>query len=558
MMTQQPPAGRSVLTLPAGRARVLTEGALAGALALAILLGLRLALDRAGFLEAVADGFTRFIPLSLFDAGIQLLGPGAKALVFAGICGAVVVAGALVGLLAQRFRLGGAIVDGLLLGMAAIAVAELVVLPLFGAGFAGGNLLDDGVALHGPITLAGLAYGLMVAGLRDGWITPQPVRASSPAADASAGTASGLARRTLLGRALAVVGVVSLGGSALALVREFTLIARPSNGPADGSTGDGVGAGASPEPSGQPADPFGPTAALTPYDQFYVVQKNFISPHVDGTSWRLRVDGLVDTPHDWSMDELRALPAASDYRTLECISNDVPGGGTLISNGKWTGIPVSTLLGRAGVQAAATWILWESADGYTESIPLDVAMQPDSWIAYELNDKPLNDDHGFPARVLIAGRFGMKQPKWLTRIQLADHDEQGYWEQRGWSEQAMVLNMSRIDFPQNGSSVTAGAPLTVTGIAYAGDRGIARVEVSSDDGATWTSAQLEDASQDPLGPLTWVRWHADVTVPTAARGSTLRMVVRATSQDGQVQDGTERNALPSGATGWAAVRVAVS
>jgi Mo-co oxidoreductase dimerisation domain len=151
----------------------------------------------------------------------------------------------------------------------------------------------------------------------------------------------------------------------------------------------------------------------------------------------------------------------------------------------------------------------------------------------------------------------MKQPKWLTRIQLADHDEQGYWEQRGWDEQAFVRNMSRIDSPSVGSTVQAGVPLAVTGVAYSGNRGIAKVELSPDDGATWLNAALEDAAQPPLGPLTWVRWRVDMTLPATAAGSTIRLVVRATSADGQVQDGNHTPPLPSGSTGWHAVRVAV-
>ncbi len=556
------------------RYRAILSGFLAGSVALAILLGVMLVTGQPGFLEAVSDGFTRYIPLDLFSKGIETFGPLAKGLLFAGVCVGVAVAGALVGLRASRLRLrAGPVADALVVAVVALIIAEVVVLPIFQAGFFGSSLLSDRLAFHVPLVLAALAYGLVLIGLRE---ARSPGFAAADAAGASGGTSDGAAslpRRTFLGRALLAVGWLSLAGTAAAVLAEFGRVGRPLN-----AGGQGGPAGASPENSPLPAhspapgsspvpgssvapgggaDRFGPTPALTPVDGFYVVQKNFFSPTVDGSSWRLRVDGLVDNPTDWTLDALRALPAQTDYRTLECISNDVPSGGSLIGNQHWTGVRLSDLLDKAGVQQAASFILWQAADGYTESLPLDVARGTDVWIAYEMDGAPLTNDHGFPARVLIPGRFGMKQPKWLTRIQLADHDEQGYWEQRGWDEGAFVRNMSRIDSPSFGSTVQAGIPLAVTGVAYSGNRGIARVELSPDDGTTWMDTTLDDATKPPLGSLTWVRWLADVTLPATAAGSTVRLVVRATSADGQLQDGHVTAPLPSGSTGWHAVRVAV-
>jgi len=145
----------------------------------------------------------------------------------------------------------------------------------------------------------------------------------------------------------------------------------------------------------------------------------------------------------------------------------------------------------------------------------------------------------------------MKQPKWLTRITLAAADLDGYWEQRGWDKQAAVVTMSRIDWPRSNDEVPVGTPFKVYGIANAGDRGISRVEVSADDGKTWQDAEVEPLA-DPLGPLTWVRWRASITVAAAG---IVRLVARATDGKGQVQDGTPRSPLPSGSTGWHRVRV---
>ncbi len=198
---------------------------------------------------------------------------------------------------------------------------------------------------------------------------------------------------------------------------------------------------------------------------------------------------------------------------------------------------------------------WTAADGYTESLPLAVARDPETWIAYEMGGAPLTVDHGYPARVLVAGRFGMKQPKWVTRLTVADHDRPGFWERNGWGEQAVVRVMSRIDTPGWGATVRAGVPFAVTGIAFAGDRGISRVEVSADDGATWKDAILEDATRAPLGPLTWVRWRAVLVVSPPRRAT---LAVRATDGRGTVQSGVYADAPPDGSAGWDRVGINVA
>jgi hypothetical protein len=140
----------------------------------------------------------------------------------------------------------------------------------------------------------------------------------------------------------------------------------------------------------------------------------------------------------------------------------------------------------------------------------------------------------------------MKQPKWLRKMTLADHDESGYWENRGWDEQAVVRTMSRIDFPDFGQDVVANQPFPITGIANAGDRGISKVELSLDGGQSWVTAEIE-AGNPGIGKLTWVRWRYEGTLPKAGAYS---VVVRATDGNGAIQDGIQTDPLPSGSTGW--------
>jgi DMSO/TMAO reductase YedYZ molybdopterin-dependent catalytic subunit len=435
------------------RWQTLISGYLAGAVALALLLAWRLVTARPGFLEAVSDGFLRFVPLEAFDLGIETFGPLAKGLLYAGICGAVTVGGALFGLAARRVRSGfGPLIDGLLVALAAFLVSGLVVLPVFQAGFFGSGLGSEPASMHLPLALASLGYGLVFVGLRDGWSAGRaavptalaaagdPVAAGDPAAavrtdPVAAGDADiapqaplasdtamalapaqveprGVPRRTFLGRTLAIVGLGALGGSIVAVADHVLRAGRPLSAAAPPPTSPGT-----------PADPFGPTPAITPVDTFYQVSKNLLPTQVDGAAWRLRIDGLVDRPRDWTLDEISSLPWVEAPRTLECISLNIVEGQRLIGNQTWRGVPVKALLDDAGVRPAATHVLWEAADGYTESLPLDVALHDDTWIAYLMGGAPLTAEHGYPARVMIPGRFGMKQPKWVTRLQLSDQDD---------------------------------------------------------------------------------------------------------------------------------------
>jgi DMSO/TMAO reductase YedYZ molybdopterin-dependent catalytic subunit len=133
-------------------------------------------------------------------------------------------------------------------------------------------------------------------------------------------------------------------------------------------------------PAVVPPGEFGPPA-ITPLADFYTISKDVLQV-VDGESWRLSVGGLVARPRDYTLDELRALPEVTGYRTIQCISNQVTSYGRYIGNQRWRGVPVRDVLAAAGVESAARFVLWRSADGYTESLPLDVALDPRTWLAY--------------------------------------------------------------------------------------------------------------------------------------------------------------------------------
>jgi hypothetical protein len=138
--------------------------------------------------------------------------------------------------------------------------------------------------------------------------------------------------------------------------------------------------------------------------------------------------------------------------------------------------------------------------------------------------------------------------KWLTRLHLADSPREGYWVRRGWDPDAAVHTSSRIDAPDDHAEVPSR--FTLAGIAWAGTREVAAVEVSADDGETWQPAELEDLA-DPLG---WRRWKTDLQLPAGTHPIT----VRATDGTGEVQASERQLPHPAGATGWHRITVTVT
>jgi hypothetical protein len=154
----------------------------------------------------------------------------------------------------------------------------------------------------------------------------------------------------------------------------------------------------------------------------------------------------------------------------------------------------------------------------------------------------------------VANHYGMSQPKWVTGMILTDRDEPGWWARGGWETRAPAQTYCRIDFPRpDGVSdgILVGTRFTIYGVAAAGDRGVSRAEVSLDGGKTWHDAELEPEG-GPISRFTWRRWR----YPTVLEGPGEHVVLaRSTDGLGQPQDRVERRAFPSGATGYATVKM---
>jgi DMSO/TMAO reductase YedYZ molybdopterin-dependent catalytic subunit len=299
---------------------------------------------------------------------------------------------------------------------------------------------------------------------------------------------------------------------------------------------------------------------VTPTYLFYRIDINPIVPVVDATSWTLTVKGLVNNPLTITYEEIKAMPSVKEYATLQCVSNKI--GGDLTSTALWKGVRLKDVLQKAQVKPGAKYIAVRCYDGYDVGIPLERGLLDGSILAYEMNLTPLTSEHGYPVRAIVPGLYGMMNPKWITEIELVDNVYEGYWARNGWTNVATEDTHSFIVIPGQAPvrdrfrnldveniNIVPGQKVPVAGIAFAGDRGIAKVEVSTDGGVTWKSASIKD----PLSKYTWVLWTAGFT-PATAQGN-YRIVVRATDKTGKVQTAEVRPPFPDGATGYHMINI---
>src|SRR5579875_736911 len=293
---------------------------------------------------------------------------------------------------------------------------------------------------------------------------------------------------------------------------------------------------------------------VTPNNSFYRVAIDLFDPSVDASTWTLSVSGLVGSQKSYTLSSLRErFQPVDQYNTFECVSNLV--NGNLIGNAKWSGVRISDLLKDAGGSPLnAQYMVVYSVDGYSVGIPLSRALMPDSMLAYSMNDQPLPQKHGYPLRAVIPGLYGMMSAKWINKIQVVDTFYQGYWQTRGWSNVGAVQTVAFISIPGDNSSVSLSennGSVLLGGVAYAGERGISKVEVSTDGGKTWQVAQLKPA----LSKITWTLW-AFEWKPTNT--GTYPVYARATDGTGAVQTSQASGTFPNGATGYATIAVQVT
>ncbi len=248
----------------------------------------------------------------------------------------------------------------------------------------------------------------------------------------------------------------------------------------------------------------GMRSEITSNADFYRVDINSVPPRIDAQQWRLKVGGKVQHPREFTLQDLKSFPAISQYITLRCISNPV--GGSLISTALYTGVPLKSVMDAVGLLPEARQVHIQSQDGFYESVVMSDLQDERTLLVYEMNQQPLPAAHGFPLRLYIPNRYGMKQPKWIISLEAIDHEGSGFWVDRDWSREALVYTTSVVDNVAV-NQPAAGKTLPAGGIAWAGDQGIGRVEVRVDNGP-WQQAELR---KPPLSPLTWIQWRAMIS-----------------------------------------------
>jgi DMSO/TMAO reductase YedYZ molybdopterin-dependent catalytic subunit len=324
------------------------------------------------------------------------------------------------------------------------------------------------------------------------------------------------------------------------------------------------------------------TDYLTPNDLFFV-RHHWVPTIVDPSTYRLDIDGEVDQPQRLSLDDLRRLPQTSVTCVLQCAGNgralyEPPIAGVqwrfgAVGNTVWTGVRVEVLLNRAGLTPAAAHLHAFGADRpplkvppFHRSVELDKAL-PDAIVAYEMNGRPLPHHHGAPARLVVPGWAGDHWMKWLTKLTAARSPQTGFYMDTAYrypkqpglpGAPVRVEDTTHVTALFVKSSITTaprqarvGAPVIIRGFAFSGAPDIARVEVTDDDGASWTNAVL-DPRHDPYA---WRLWSWGWT---PRRPGQVRIMARATDSAGAVQP---REAVwnPSGYlhNGWHGVSIEV-
>jgi DMSO/TMAO reductase YedYZ molybdopterin-dependent catalytic subunit len=445
---------------------------------------------------------------------------------------------------ADKLALNVAIVIGALVLAAGLGILARYHRTWTYAGFTGIAALGLLASLRDPLVdpllaLLAAAVGIGVAYYVLGWLLRLATPRGAPEAEMP-----DWGRRRFIGAAVGVAAGAVVGGA----IGRTLLNSRADAAPTAATIPPAVDPVA-PLVSGAQLDVAGISPLVVKNPNFYRIDTNLLTPRVDASTWTLSVDGMVDHPFTLNYAELLAMEMHEQYVTIACVSNEV--GGDLVGNALWKGVPLQTLLDRAGVKPGATQIVGHAFDGWTAGFPTAWLDDPDreALVAVAMNGDPLPAEHGFPARLIVPGLYGyVSATKWLAKIGLTTLEAfNGYWVPLGWAKEAPILTQSRIDVPKARDSVNAG-DVAVAGVAWAPDRGVSKVEVQVDDG-DWAPAQLSA----PISDATWVQW----LFRWRATPGNHTLSVRATDGRGEVQTPAVTRPAPDGARGHHTISVTV-
>jgi DMSO/TMAO reductase YedYZ molybdopterin-dependent catalytic subunit len=488
----------------------LGTGALAGALLTAPLIGVMYLANQLVGLPFVPfdlfDWLTRVLPGPLITFGIDLM---IDTMRWLGVSVADTAKTAEQIMAVLQFFVGGIIAGVVFFGVMsarnikADLIAGIVMAALFGLPLIAISIAFGQSSIHPLLRVLWLALLFLAWGLALSWAYRRLTPVETEAAVGE--EVERVSRRQFLirlGAASAAITVVGAGvGVALAeaerrrtqaaLDATMTHQVDEDEGPAFPNADDPV----MPAPGTRPE--------YTPIKDHYKVFIRTEPTVIEGSTWMLPITGLVDKPLTLTLDDIKNNYESRDqYVTLSCISGRI--GTSLIGTTQWTGVSVQDLLADAQVRPEARYLYITSGDGFYETVDLDlIAADRRIMLCYAWDGQDLSVGHGYPLRIWIPDRYGMKQPRWITGIEVTDEYIEGYWVERNWDEVARVKTTSVIDTVAVNAVYEAGGQTLVPigGIAFSGDRGISKVEVRV-DGGPWAEADL----RSPLSDTTWVLW----------------------------------------------------
>jgi DMSO/TMAO reductase YedYZ molybdopterin-dependent catalytic subunit len=241
---------------------------------------------------------------------------------------------------------------------------------------------------------------------------------------------------------------------------------------------------------------------ITPNEQFYVFSA-FGTPEFDGETHETLVLHEDTEITRFDLDRLLALPDREREHTLQCIGSRP--GLMNVGNAVWGGLPLTEVLDTWGIAIppSAVGLRLVGVDGYHAGLPIEDLASP-IWLVWRMNGELLPADHGFPARLLVPGRYGVKNLKWLSEIAFVDVPHVSYWTVRGWSEDAFYKPNTFVVAPLDGEQISEGDHVTFVGTAFAGTDEIDLVEVSV-DGGPYEPAALTYS----VGSSVWTLWSWD-------------------------------------------------
>lgn len=463
--------------------------------------------------EGIGNWVIDHVPPAVKDWAIAVFGTNDKLVLLVGITVVTILIGSLIGVFAsERFGLAFAAFLG------------------FGALAAAATALDPRVSVASATVGAGAAVAAGLGTLRLLHGLGQPV-GEEGASDSRRDFLLGAGAVLVVAAGIGVVGRVLLERAKRAVAgREEVVLPSAAQrlGPVTSAANFGVQ---------------GLEEILVPNERFFRIDTALSVPRVDLQEWVLTVTGMVDRPYAIGFSDLLDMRMVERDITLSCVSNRV--GGNLVGNARWLGVPLTEVLDRAGVQPGAGQIVGRSVDEFTVGFPVEAAYDGrEALVAVGMNGEPLPFEHGFPARLVVAGLYGyVSATKWLSEIELTTWDGfDAYWVPRGWAKEAPIKTQSRIDTPGRDGRIPPGRHV-VAGVAWAPTRGVSKVEVQLGEDEPWVEAELSE----PLSENAWVQWRVNWDVTSEGR-HVLRC--RATDGFGETQTRQMRPPAPDGATGW--------